>query len=330
MVPVILVTQWKTELERHAPGLKVVVMQPGEHVDGWDELCKEFRSYLKVLIDTQVYSIPVRNRPGYVAFNDNLAMENDEKYRILKAKVESFWENTNGILYKDNILYDNLADADVCIVPFESFTTHSQDNVVGLPIFCTGTNFNEEAEETRYDMWGNPIRTPPRSIPAPSVGDILYGQVPTDPRKWWRIVLDEAQLVSNYNTIRSEIARTIKTSARWLVSGTPMNNTIEDLHGLLSCLGSSEKSAGDIWRDKKTLQNEILIPFKNRHPVGLKRMKGFLAMSVWRHSKSRVQEEIDNADFAKVGQCEIIDVRLDFSSQEQIWYDELYKSVKTF
>ena len=65
-------------------------------------------------------------------------------------------------------------------------------------------------------------------------------------------VLDEAQLVSNYNTIRSEIARTINTSARWLVSGTPMNNTIEDLHGLLSCLGSSEKSAGDIWRDKKT------------------------------------------------------------------------------
>ena len=54
-------------------------MQPGEHVDGWDVLCKEFRSYLKVLIDTQVYSVPVRHRPGYVAFNDNLAMENDEK-----------------------------------------------------------------------------------------------------------------------------------------------------------------------------------------------------------------------------------------------------------
>ena len=32
-------------------------------------------------------------------------------------------------------------------------------------------------------------------------------------RKWWRVVLDEAQLVSNYNTIRSEIARTINTSS---------------------------------------------------------------------------------------------------------------------
>ena len=101
-----------------------------------------------------------------------------------------------------------------------------------------------------------------------------------------------------------------------------MNNTIEDLHGLL-LPWVSEKSAGDIWRDKKTLQNQILIPFKNRHPVNLKRMKALLAMSVWRHSKSRVQEEIDNADFAKVGQCEIIDIRLIFSSQEQIWYETL-------
>ena len=60
-------------------------------------------------------------------------MENDEKYRILKAKVESFWENSNGILYKDNILYNDLADADVCIGLFESFITHSQDN--NRPLF---------------------------------------------------------------------------------------------------------------------------------------------------------------------------------------------------
>ena len=322
VVPVILVAQWQTKLQRHAPNLNVVVMKPGERVDGWDDICNEYRSYLNMLIDTQVYSVPVRHRPGYVQFSNNLAMENDEKYRLLKTKVESFWENARGVMYKDNILYDNLGNADVCIVPFESFS-HNHNNYVGLPLFCKGMNYS------------NAI-TAPRSKRAPSLYEILYGRLGLDdedglaPRKWWRVVLDEAQLVSNYNTVRSQLARKIITSTRWLVSGTPMNNTIEDLHGLLSCLGSSEIHTNYIWEEKRTLMNEVLIPFKDRQPVGLKRMKALLALSIWRHSKSRVQEEIETADFAKVGECEIIDVRLDFSPQEQLWYDELYKSVKSF
>ena len=332
VVPVILVTQWKTELQRHAPHLKVAVMKPGETVDGWDEVCDEFRKYQRMLSDTQRYSVPVRNRPGYVAFNDALAMRHDLKYRTLKAQVESFWENSKGIIYKDHAFYDNLGDVDVCIVSFESFS-YMGENIAHLPFFCNGTNFNPH--QGYYRPWEN-RSTAPRSKPAPDLEDILYGKFKRNPgeetikRQWWRVVLDEAQLVANYQSVRSEVAREIDTTKRWLVSGTPMNNTIEDLHGLLRCLGSNDVESTDVWKDMKTLRNEILIPFKNRQPVGLKRMKSLLASCIWRHSKSRVQEEIENSKFGKVGKCEFIDLRLDFSPQEQIWYDELHKSVKRF
>tara|TARA_B100000513_G_scaffold161381_1_gene78327 strand:+ start:134 stop:1387 length:1254 start_codon:yes stop_codon:yes gene_type:complete len=56
---------------------------------------------------------------------------------------------------------------------------------------------------------------------------------------WWRIVLDEAQLVESSTAKAAEMARALHGVHRWGVSGTPMGRgRLGDLQGLLAFLGA--------------------------------------------------------------------------------------------
>lgn len=53
---------------------------------------------------------------------------------------------------------------------------------------------------------------------------------------WRRVVLDEAHVVSNRLTQQSRAVLALKASARWVVTGTPIQNRIEDLYPLMAFL----------------------------------------------------------------------------------------------
>jgi E3 ubiquitin-protein ligase SHPRH len=74
---------------------------------------------------------------------------------------------------------------------------------------------------------------------------------------WWRVCLDEAQMIESGVSQAATVARLIPRTNAWAVSGTPLKRNIEDLHGLLIFLGyepfaNSKKS----WQrtDKATLR----------------------------------------------------------------------------
>ena len=51
--------------------------------------------------------------------------------------------------------------------------------------------------------------------------------------RWWRVCLDEAQMVESSTAKAAEMALKLDAQHRWAVTGTPLSRGLEDLFGLL-------------------------------------------------------------------------------------------------
>ncbi|OQR96175.1 SNF2 family DNA/RNA helicase [Achlya hypogyna] len=54
---------------------------------------------------------------------------------------------------------------------------------------------------------------------------------------WERVILDEAHLIANMASARTQASFQLLANARWCVTGTPIQNRLEDLHPLFKFLG---------------------------------------------------------------------------------------------
>ena len=102
-----------------------------------------------------------------------------------------------------------LASADVVLTTFDTLTAdvnHDPEKTGGRPIR------------------GNRIRRYP-VFPTPLVR-----------LKWWRVVVDEAQMIDGAHAKAAEVANHLAMVNRWCVTGTPMSRGVGDLFGLLHFL----------------------------------------------------------------------------------------------
>eukprot|EP00775_Hariotina_reticulata_P009723 gene9723-9882_t len=51
--------------------------------------------------------------------------------------------------------------------------------------------------------------------------------------KWWRIIFDEGHVLKNKTPIQARAACSLSSERRWLVTGTPIDSEVDDVHGLL-------------------------------------------------------------------------------------------------
>ena len=56
---------------------------------------------------------------------------------------------------------------------------------------------------------------------------------PLTQRKWWRVILDEAQMIESGVSNAAKVAQLIPRHNAWCVSGTPVRKSSQDLRGLL-------------------------------------------------------------------------------------------------
>jgi SNF2 family DNA or RNA helicase len=128
--------------------------------------------------------------------------------------------------------------------------------------------------------------------------------------EWWRVVLDEAQMVSTSTSATSKMAASLGRVHAWCVSGTPMSNRVADLHGLLTFLAFVP------FAHTSVLRAGVLTPFMSRRPTGLSRMRGLIQCIMWRHRKAHVASEIH------LPPATVEDVWVELSPMERSFYEQ--------
>ncbi|XP_071818439.1 uncharacterized protein [Apostichopus japonicus] len=102
--------------------------------------------------------------------------------------------------------------------------------------------------------------------------------------EWWRVCLDEAQMVESPTAKSAEMALRLTAVNRWCVTGTPVQTGLNDLYGLFLFLNE------DPYRTKFWWDRGLCGPFANddREP-----MLAALTKKLWRTAKKDVLDQIN-------------------------------------
>eukprot|EP01038_Epipyxis_sp_PR26KG_P011456 gene11456-15348_t len=103
--------------------------------------------------------------------------------------------------------------------------------------------------------------------------------------KWHRVVLDECQEIKISTNLIAQACSKLKASNRWMVSGTPLCTSIDDLHGELNFLQIWPFSLPDSEDGFWSLR--ISKPFKAKKLYSLQLLFALINVVMMRHSKSQ-------------------------------------------
>lgn len=120
--------------------------------------------------------------------------------------------------------------------------------------------------------------------------------------EWWRICLDEAQMVESSTSKTAAMAGMLWATNRWCVSGTPVSRGVDDLKGLAMFLRLDPYASDVWWPHAVTDGTTAVAPTRDdQHPnnaggkaadLQLTHLEEAFTELIWRHSKEDVQDEL--------------------------------------
>ncbi|DBA99603.1 TPA: hypothetical protein ACH3X3_012177 [Trebouxia sp. C0006] len=119
-----------------------------------------------------------------------------------------------------------------------------------------------------------------------------YEVIPTPLTRlcWWRVCLDEAQMVESSTAKAAEMASKLAAHHHWCITGTPLSRGLEDLYGLFYFLKAAPLSERFWWN--RVCQR----PYEAGSPAGKARLLTVLKPSqgglLWRTAKADVAHEL--------------------------------------
>ncbi|KAI9283424.1 SNF2 family N-terminal domain-containing protein [Sporodiniella umbellata] len=148
-----------------------------------------------------------------------------------------------------------------------------------------------------------------------AVVDERYG--PLFQLKWHRVVLDEAQQIKNKSTRSSLSCSALLADKRWCLTGTPIQNNVDELFSLLRFLRIQPLNNYTMFR--KT----ISVPILQGNPgLAMSRLKAVLMAIMLRRTKAILMKD-KGANSFELPIRQKNDILLDFNDHERKIYDLL-------
>lgn len=144
--------------------------------------------------------------------------------------------------------------------------------------------------------------------------------------KFHRIVLDEGHNIRNRTTIAAKACNDLRGEKKWILTGTPVVNKLEDLYSLIKFLGIEPWNNFSLWRASVTM------PFqsKNKGSRGslnaLKVVQNIMERILLRRTKD--MQTIDGQPLVALPPKTVTIDRVEFSDDEQALYSWIYAKVK--
>ncbi|KAH7337757.1 SNF2 family N-terminal domain-containing protein [Rhizoctonia solani] len=133
--------------------------------------------------------------------------------------------------------------------------------------------------------------------------------------RWWRIVLDEAQNIKNRTTKAAIACCALRGRNKWCLTGTPIQNSVEELYSLFKFLGVRPLNDWDQFR------TTIAQPVKQgRSTRAMKRLHVVLKAVMLRRTKDMT---IDGAPLLNLPQRNVETVMCKFDEDERAFYQAL-------
>jgi len=146
---------------------------------------------------------------------------------------------------------------------------------------------------------------------------------------WYRTILDEAHSIKNRNAKMTKACYEVNSHYRWCLTGTPMQNNLDELQSLIKFLRIQPYCEYSSWKDS------ISGPIKNgRGNLGMKRLQVFLKAFMKRRTKDVLKKDGalnfggKSKDGGAKGGFQIVDRNVEtvigeFTAKERQFYDRL-------
>lgn len=151
---------------------------------------------------------------------------------------------------------------------------------------------------------------------------------------WYRIILDEAHTIKNRNAKATQAACALDSKYRWCLTGTPMQNNLDELQSLIKFLRIKPFDELAAWRD------QISRPLANgRGGLAIQRLQIYLKVFMKRRTKDVLkmnqnegsdedgpeEEEKNTSNGFHIVKREVIKVDAEFMDGEMNFYKRLEK-----
>lgn len=136
---------------------------------------------------------------------------------------------------------------------------------------------------------------------------------------WWRIILDEAHTIKNKNSQSAKACFALHGLNRWALTGTPLQNNIDELHSLFLYLNIPPLSDPTFWKEKISRAAAA-----GGGKLAMKRLQVVLGQVMLRRTKDVLGES-----GMKLPKRNIHKVTVTLSAPERAFYDSLEAKMAT-